>query len=70
MNFPLENPIFQFLYWLVDTVGMGGVMVFLVGGGSVLAYGLALFWIYRGGQVDDPETYTYPTPTLLGHHKE
>lgn len=70
MNFPLNYPFFQLLYWLVDTVGVGGAVVFLVSGGSVLAYGLTLYWIHRGGQDDDPETYTYPTPTLLGHHDQ
>lgn len=70
MNFPLEYPFYQLLYWLVNTVGVGGIAAALVGGGSILAYGLTLLWIRRGGDADDPETYSYPTPTLVGHHNE
>ncbi len=64
MNFPMQYPIFQFFYWLVNTAGVGGIAAALVGGGSVLAYTLTLRWIVRGGQVDDTETYSYPTPAL------
>lgn len=64
MNFPMQYPLFQFFYWLVNTAGLGGIVVAMVGGGSVLAYFLTLRWIARGGQTDDPETYAYPTPAL------
>ena len=67
MNFPMEFPIFQFFYWLVNTPGLGGIVVALVGGGSVLAYSLALYWIRLGAQVEETETYSYPTPAL--HHQ-
>jgi hypothetical protein len=71
MNFPLELPIFQFLFWLVNTAGVGGFLVALVGGGSLLTYGLTLYWITRGGKdEDDTEIYTYPTPALHAHHEE
>ena len=66
MNFPMEYPIFQFFYWLVNTTGLGGIIVALVGGGSVLAYALPLRWIRNGAQADERDTYAYPTPTL-GH---
>jgi hypothetical protein len=68
MNFPMEYPIFQFFYWVVNTPSLGGIIVSLVGGGSVLAYFLTLRWIAAGGSPDDPESYSYPTPAL--HHPE
>lgn len=63
MNFPLHNPIFQFFYWLVNTPGVGGVVVALAGGGSLLAYGLTLRRI-RAAKDEGNETYSYPTPAL------
>ena len=27
MNFPMDYPIFQFFYWLVNTPGLGGIVV-------------------------------------------
>ncbi len=69
MNFPLDNPVMQFLYWLVNTPGIGGVIAMLLGGGSILAYALMLNWIKKGGDIrEDLETYVYPTPAL--HHEE
>ncbi|MBI3762140.1 MAG: hypothetical protein HY260_09805 [Chloroflexi bacterium] len=64
MNFPMQYPIFQFFYWLVNTPGLGGIIVGFVGGGSVVAYALTLRWINDGGQADEGETYTFPTPGL------
>lgn len=64
MNFPMQYPIFQFFYWLVNTAGLGEVAVAIVGSGSLLAYFLTLRWIAHGGRTDDPETYAYPTPAL------
>ena len=68
MNFPMEYPIFQFFYWLVNTASLGGIAVMLMGGGSVLAYALTLRWIRLGADADERDTYAYPTPTL--HHSE
>lgn len=67
MNFPLENPIFQFFYWLVNTAGLGGLTVGLIVLISVGAYGGALRWITRGAEADEPEEYAYPTPALHEH---
>lgn len=66
MNFP-DNPIFQFLYWLVDTPGLGGLIVGLIVIISVSAFGGALSWIAQGAQADERETYAYPTPALHDH---
>ena len=68
MNFPMQYPFFQFFYWLVNTAGLGGIAISLVGGGSVLAYFLALRWISRGAAARESETYAFPTPAL--HHGE
>jgi hypothetical protein len=67
MNFPMDNPIFQFFYWLMNTPGVGGVIVILLVAASILIYAGVLFWISRGGQADEPETYAYPTSTLHQH---
>lgn len=70
MNFPLEYPIFRFLYWLINTAGLGGIVALILGLGSSLSALLTLRWIRRGAEANEPETYTYPTPTLLGHDHE
>jgi hypothetical protein len=66
MNFPLEYAILRFFYWLVNTPGLGGVAVSLVGGGSLLGYALTLRWIRKAAAVPEAECYAYPTPAL--HH--
>lgn len=70
MNFPIESPILQFFYWLVNTAGIGGVIVMFVGGASLLAYFLVLRWIVRGAAADELDTYAYPTPALHSHDEE
>lgn len=70
MNFPMQYPLFQFFYWLVNTAGLGGIAVTIVGGGSVLAYFLTLRWIAQGKNADDAEVYSYPTPALHRHAPE
>ncbi len=67
MNFPLENPIFQFFYWLVNTAGLGGLAVAFIVLISVSAYGSALRWIARASESREPEEYSYPTPALHEH---
>jgi hypothetical protein len=66
MNFP-DNPVFQFFYWLVNTPGLGGLGVGLIVIVSVSAAGSALYWITKGAQADEVETYAYPTPALHDH---
>jgi hypothetical protein len=70
MNFPMQYPLFQFFYWLVNTPGVGGVTVALVGGGSLLTYALTLRWIHAGSQAKESDTYAYPTPALHEHPTE
>lgn len=66
MNFP-QTPFFQFLYWLINTPAIGGIVVGMVGGGSLLAYGLTLRWIARGREANEAQTFSYPTPALHRH---
>lgn len=69
MNFPLDNPLFQFLLWLVDTAGIGGIVVLLVAGGSISAYALTLRWIYLGGKAPESDVYAFPTSSLHSHEE-
>ncbi|MDX1688150.1 MAG: hypothetical protein R3248_09230 [Candidatus Promineifilaceae bacterium] len=68
--FPSEFPLFRFMYWLINTAGLGGIAALVLGGGSLTAYFLTLRWIIRGGEADEVQTYTYPTHTLLEHDEE
>jgi hypothetical protein len=67
MRFPLDNPIFQFFFWLVNTPGLGGLGVGLIVVLFVSASGSALRWVAQGAQADEAETYAYPTPALHKH---
>ncbi len=69
MNFPLEYPIFQFFYLLVNTPGVGSLFAALAGGGSLLFYFLTLRRI-RAARDEEGATYTYPTPALHRHEEE
>lgn len=59
MNFPLEQPLFQFFYWLVNTPGIGSAAVALLVGTAVVAFALTLRWIAAGKQ-DEEEALPYP----------
>ena len=67
MNFPMEKPIFQFLFWLMNTPGLGGIVVSLVVGGALAIYARGLFFIAAGAKANEADTYVYPTPTLHRH---
>jgi hypothetical protein len=67
MRFPLDSPILQFFYWLVNTPGLGGLSVGLIVVLWAIAAGSAMRWIARGALADEPETYAYPTPALHEH---
>jgi len=64
VNFPITQPIFQFFYWLVNTPGLGGVVILLLILGVALTVFLTLHWIGAGSQAKETETYSYPTPSL------
>jgi hypothetical protein len=69
MNFP-DEPTFRFLYWLINTAGLGSLVVTLAGGGLVTAVALTLNWIRRGAYADEVEVYAHPTPSLIHHEQE
>ncbi len=64
MNFPMTQPIFQFFYWLVNTPGIGGLILMSFVPGVGLAAVLTLNWIKAGSAAQEVETYSYPTPAL------
>jgi hypothetical protein len=59
MNFPLEQPLFQFFYWLVNTPGVGAAVVGLLVGTAVLTFALTLRWIVSAKDAQQ-ESYPYP----------
>lgn len=63
MNFPLEQPLFRFLYWLINTPGIGAAVVGLLVGGAVLTFSLTLRWILSARQVEQ-EALPYPLDPL------
>ena len=67
MNFPMENPLFRFLYWLINTPTIGGVVAVLIIGGLLATFAITLFWVAQGAKADEAESYTYPTSSLIGH---
>jgi hypothetical protein len=69
MNFP-ETALISFLYAVINTPAVGGIVVGLLAGGIALSVGFTLRWIVLGGQADEPEVYAYPTPALHTHHED
>jgi hypothetical protein len=67
MNFPLENPIVAFLYWLANTPGLGGIALVAIAGGCAVVFAGALRWITRGGHGGQEPEYPYPTSALHKH---
>ncbi len=67
MTFP-DSPLIQFLYWLINTPGVGGAAVGLLATSITVSVTLVFRWISQGANVEDePETYAYPTPALHHH---
>ncbi len=68
MSFP-DTALIKFMYWLINTPGLGGIAVGMFGVSIISIVALTLRWIIRGGNEDEIETYSYPT-TALHNHKE
>jgi hypothetical protein len=64
MNFP-ESPFFEWLYWLINTPGLGGIIVGLLALFIVVMVFFTLRWIAWGAYADEKSEYAYPTPALL-----
>ncbi len=69
MNFP-DTELIRLLYTFINTPSVGGVVVSILGGGIVTAVALTLRWIVKGGEVDEPEVYAYPTTALHAHEPD
>lgn len=67
--FPIDNPLFHYLYILINTPGFGGLAAAFLGGSSITIYLLTLRWIARGAGADEVQTYAYPTPALHQHER-
>ena len=67
MNFPMDFPVFKFFYWLINTPGLGGIVVGFLASLILLIFGKTLLWISLGGQADERDTYSYPTSALHKH---
>ena len=52
MNFPLESPLFQRLYWLINTPGVGAVMIGLIVGTALVSFFLSLRKIHAAAEND------------------
>ncbi len=66
MNFP-DTPFFQILYAIINTPGIGGIIVITLGLSMSTAVFLTLRWIARGSQAEESEIYAYPTTALHDH---
>jgi len=67
MNFPLDNLFFRFLYWFVNTPGLGGLGVAFIVIVCLGSFAAALRWIARGALADETATYAYPTSAFHDH---
>ena len=59
MNFPLDQPLFQFFYWLVNTPGVDAGVVGLLVMGAVASFGWTLRWITSAKSAEE-EALPYP----------
>ncbi len=68
MNWPMDVPFFQLVYFLVNTAGIGGIAVGLIASASLISYYLTLRGIIGAGDEAESEEYAYPTPALTHEH--
>lgn len=61
MNFPMDNPLFQFAYWVVNTPMVGGIVVSGIGVAAIVVYALTLRWILSGPADPREEVSAYPS---------
>lgn len=58
------NPIFTLLYWLLNTPGIGALIVALLGTFLVVLFASVLRWIAKGSSANESAVFTYPTEGL------
>lgn len=68
MNWPMDKPFFQAVYFLIDTPGIGGLIVGIIATVSLTSYFLTLRGIIGAGNAPETEEYAYPTPKLTHEH--
>jgi hypothetical protein len=68
MNFPMDNLFYQFLYWFMNTPGIGGIIVVVEATLIAIVASLSFRWIHKGADAPEKEQFAYPTPAL--HHYE
>jgi hypothetical protein len=66
MRFP-DNAFLDFLYWVINTPGLGGIAVAILAVSIITMVTITLRWIVKGGEVEEEEEYVYPTSSLVGH---
>ena len=59
MNFPLEQPLFQFFYWLINTAGVGSGIVGLIVGSAIVSFAWTLRWITSAKNTQE-EAHPFP----------
>ncbi|MEW6406159.1 MAG: hypothetical protein AB1649_30610 [Chloroflexota bacterium] len=59
MNFPLDQPLFQFFYWLVNTPGVGAGVIGLLILSALTTFFLTLRWIFSAKRVEQA-AHAYP----------
>jgi hypothetical protein len=59
-----QNPLFTFLYWLLNTPGVGALFVAFLGLVLILLFSAVLRWIAKGSAASESIVYTYPTEGL------
>ena len=67
MNFP-DTPLTQLLYAFINNPGNGGIIVGILALIIVVSGFFTLRWVVRGANVEETESYAYPT-TALHHHE-
>lgn len=67
MNFP-DTPFTQLLYAIINTPGIGGIVVGALALIIIVSIFLTLRWISQGTEAEETESYAYPT-TALHRHK-
>jgi len=68
MNWPMDVAFFRFMYFIVNTAGIGGILVGLISAISITAYALTLRNIAKSASEPETEEYAYPTPRLTHEH--
>jgi hypothetical protein len=67
MNFP-DTPLTQLLYAFINNPGIGGIFVAILALIIVVSVFFTLRWLMRGADMEETESYAYPT-TALHHHE-